>query len=874
MKKATLTKAVGILALSLSLMACGSQPQVQPNPNPNPNPSSSFFTEGNAFGPSAPEGAENTTPEDFQAKIASGELVLTNPALLVEQKAATLKKYKEDRAFLEGLGTPSPDVQRLLSQDPNKDPLADGFLEVKNSDGTSQRVETLSDAAQMAQIVEDFKRMDSPENALTAYRNTFESSPRGVLDGLPNPDSLNGKSVAEIFAALLELDSRLGKVENLDGVKGEENPASLSSDGGKFTSQGAGNGVDSSGNCAHKAGGVFNNFWWPLKNFVTPVKNQGMRGTCWGFAAVAALESKALVVDGTTWNLSEQYLVHKQKLDWSPSNYGDGSSASTALTHMRDNNVILPSENVWTYNPAYGRPANAFDAGVSGTAASYTGACNSYSGWCSQTAHQSPVICTKVLFWTFCGYGHVNYVGNQGVKASPVNSLWSNQWGNLPANQRIGHFPLNTARVLLSQGYALMGSFGVYEGFDGPAANGFVTNYGTSNGRGGHVVMIAGYISNTQLSAKLPNAPQGAGGGYFMIKNSWGCGPADAGFYYIPVDYITKIFSGISYMDIGATRSSKWKQAAGLSTQGPKINISKPGSAQSGDLFSLPVYVNLKKTVTLEGSATDAQDGDISSKMVWTSNKQGNLGTGQTLNLNLSSLGTGDFITAKAKDNDGNESSATINIVDGHYPIVNVLFPAPSANLNTKTDYALEGKVEEFLGGNGNNGVFNCSTLQWNSSVAGEGPWIGCKPTINFTTAGTRVLTASYTIDGRSDSKAVTVNVQNQVVPPVTHIVKVSINSPKLPFSVGTYGSSALINLNGSVTVDGSSASCSTLKWYYTLETTSTTIIFLPKQFATGCAPQWDAKVGKYSISAEYDGGVGFQGSASGKVEVFQQFIR
>ncbi|WP_161882536.1 hypothetical protein [Deinococcus alpinitundrae] len=58
---------------------------------------------------------------------------------------------------------------------------------------------------------------------------------------------------------------------------------------------GPGNGVDTAGTCTPSASGITSNFWWPQKRFTTPIKQQGMR---WGFAAVAGLESRELVVNG------------------------------------------------------------------------------------------------------------------------------------------------------------------------------------------------------------------------------------------------------------------------------------------------------------------------------------------------------------------------------------------------------------------------------------------------------------------------------------------------------------------------------------------------------------------------------------------------
>ena len=55
---------------------------------------------------------------------------------------------------------------------------------------------------------------------------------------------------------------------------------------------------------------------------------------------------------------------------------------------------------------------------------------------------------------------------------------------------------------------------------------------------GGHMVHIVGYVDNSELARKIPSAPPGEGGGYFIIKNSWGACTGDAGCKYMLVAYL------------------------------------------------------------------------------------------------------------------------------------------------------------------------------------------------------------------------------------------------------------------------------------------------------------------------------------------------
>ena len=60
---------------------------------------------------------------------------------------------------------------------------------------------------------------------------------------------------------------------------------------------------------------------------------------------------------------------------------------------------------------------------------------------------------------------------------------------------------------------------------------------------GGHAVLVTGYVDNTKLPAGIA---AGSGGGYLIIKNSWGTGSGDGGYFYVPYDYIKTYATGLT----------------------------------------------------------------------------------------------------------------------------------------------------------------------------------------------------------------------------------------------------------------------------------------------------------------------------------------
>jgi hypothetical protein len=74
--------------------------------------------------------------------------------------------------------------------------------------------------------------------------------------------------------------------------------------------------------------------------------------------------------------------------------------------------------------------------------------------------------------------------------------------------------------------------------------------------------------------------------------------------------------------------------------------------------------LGIREVVRFEGSAVDAEDGDLTYKIVWASSRDGEVGTGGVFSRTLSA---GEHtITASVMDSSGATASARVNVrVDG-----------------------------------------------------------------------------------------------------------------------------------------------------------------------------------------------------------------
>jgi hypothetical protein len=165
---------------------------------------------------------------------------------------------------------------------------------------------------------------------------------------------------------------------------------------------------------------------------------------------------------------------------------------------------------------------------------------------------------------------------------------------------------------------------------------------------------------------------------------------------------------------------------------------------------------------SFSGTASDPQQGDLTSSLVWTSSIDGRIGTGGAFTKRLSN-GT-HTIRAKVVDAGGLAGKASVTVTVGNVPpTVSISDPPDGASVVVGSPVTFRGSATDVEDGD------LTSTLQWTSSLDGA---LGSGGNVAATlSVGTHTITASVTDSrGATATATETITVNRSNTPPTIRI--------------------------------------------------------------------------------------------------------
>lgn len=509
-----------------------------------------------------PEGATVISDDVYDTYLSQDSLTEITEGDQEEQDSAIESKYEEAAQEIDDFITrtgvdPRPSEPNANQEDDSVEILPDESIRhtIRLKDGSSRDVVTLGWKQSVTAIGEGLRIFPERTNQAGIYRHLYESTPSDVLSRiqenegvtLPSPDAVDviGSDITlekineynDYFVAYH--DSIISSVVEIPEIPPLVYDCS--------SDIGTGDGGDRSGcqsTCGYNADGIFLNYDWKYKEYLTCVKDQGpKRGTCCAFAVISATEYWVSRRLDAVVNLSEQALYNRMKLNWVRDDKYDGYYISDALDYAISEGYLIPFEYQWNYNPSLNR-TNKQGGG-------FYHSCDNYADTCSNSSHQSEIVCNGANDCSY--YVPEKNAGNYGIRIKSGHVIWD--WNDKEKSfwRVIIYLAMNDPVII---------QVPVLAQFDAARETGYVSyqagdvdnpstpNVNESTNRGNHIMHVVSYIDNNDLPE---GAPDGAGGGYLIVKNSWSNCWGDGGYVYLPYNYLKE------YGQYGSVLTKIWE---------------------------------------------------------------------------------------------------------------------------------------------------------------------------------------------------------------------------------------------------------------------------------------------------------------------------
>ena len=307
--------------------------------------------------------------------------------------------------------------------------------------------------------------------------------------------------------------------------------------------------------------------------YVTPVKNQSPYGTCWAFGSLGALESALMKKEGTVFDLSENNMINMLR-----GNY---------FAFERKGNP----DNALSYLVSWAGPTlEAIDT--------YPNPNNSRS--------RRPV---RHVQNVFCINPRTSYLDNDGIKNALV------KLGALAVGYYHDDVYYNASRAS-------------YYNNDSALSSSHAIDYRDSKW---HYVTLVGWDDNYSRNnfSRIP-----AGNGAFIVKNSWGSGWGDGGYFYVSYydnsfawgNYLYS-FAGVEETDnydsiyqydylgmtssLGGSSTTGWGAAMFVADEDSKISAAGFYALESNTAYTVYVYTGCSSGKPRSGKLVHSQSGKL-----------------------------------------------------------------------------------------------------------------------------------------------------------------------------------------------------------------------------------------------------------------------